>query len=66
MSKFGDNMKTFVSLRKERRATAERFEKRLGERDTAVQRSVERLKNNMADMRKGGEGILRGKSPGGF
>lgn len=66
VAKFGENMKTFVDLRKERRATAERFEKRLGERDTAVQRSVERLKNDMADMRKGGEGILRGKSPSGF
>ena len=64
--RFGDNMKTFVDLRKERRAMAERFEKRLGERDTAVQRSVERLRSEMADMRKGGEGILRGKSPGGF
>lgn len=66
VSKFGDNMKTFVDLRRERRAAAERFEKRLGQRDTAVQRSVERLKNDMANMRKGGEGILRGKSPGGF
>lgn len=66
VTRFGDNMKTFVDLRKERRATAGRFEKRLGERDTAVQRSVERLRSEMADMRKGGEGILRGKSPGGF
>lgn len=66
VTRFGDVMGKFVDLRKGRRATAERFEARLLERDTSVQRGVDKLKSDMADMRKGGEGILRGKSPGRF
>ena len=66
VTRFGDVMKGFVDLRKERRAMAEKFEGRLGERDERVRRGRERLEAEMGDMRKGGMSILRGKSPGTF
>ncbi len=63
VGRFGDVMKNLVELRRERRNVADGFEKRLAERDAVVARKVQTLDEELRDMKKGGMGILRGKTP---
>lgn len=63
LGRFGDVMKKLVELRRERRNVADNFEKRLAERDAVVARKVQTLDEELKDMKKGGMGILRGKTP---
>ena len=58
---FAEIMTKLKQARQAKRKIATDFEKLIGERETAIREKSEKLDKDLADMRKGGEGIIRGK-----
>jgi hypothetical protein len=63
IGRFSDVMSRVMEARKERRAISDRFEQELADREETVRLKTDDVTKVMRDMRTGGEGILRGKTP---
>lgn len=60
---FSKLMGRYVELRRERRVTAESFEKKLAQRDEVVQRKVGKVEEDLNEMKRGGMALLRQQTP---
>jgi hypothetical protein len=61
LDRFGDLITKFKEARKAKRETARMFEEELAAREAAVRAKTEETKENLDQMRAGGEGVLRGR-----
>jgi hypothetical protein len=63
LGQFGDILSRFKEARKAKRDISKTFEEELATREEAVRTKAEGLKDVMKQMRAGGEGVLRGRTP---
>lgn len=61
IERFADIMMKLKEARQTKRKIATDFEKLIDDREAAIREGSEKLDKALADMRKGGEGIIRGK-----
>lgn len=61
IERFAEILTKLKEARRAKRKTATDFEKLVEERETAIREKFEKLDKDLADMRKGGEGVIRGK-----
>lgn len=61
IDRFGELMKKMIKARQDKRALVYEFEKKIEERERLIRTKSVKLEKNLLDMKKGGEGVLRGK-----
>ena len=61
IERFAEIMSKLKEARQAKRKIASDFEKSIEEREAAIREKSEKLDQDLADMRKGGEGVIRGK-----
>jgi hypothetical protein len=62
IERFAEIMKGLKEARQAKRNIATNFEKSIEQREAAIRQKSEKLDKDLADMRKGGEGVIRGKA----
>jgi hypothetical protein len=61
IERFADIMTKLKEARQTKRKIAMDFEKLIDDREAAIRERSEKIDKDLADMRKGGEGVIRGK-----
>lgn len=61
LDRFGDVMRRLREARQAKRATAEKFENEIAERETAVSQKIHGIDQRLADLKSQGEGLVQGR-----
>ena len=61
LDRFGDVMRRLREARQGKRATAERFENEIAEREAAVSHKIHGIDQRLADLKSQGEGLVQGR-----